>query len=347
MMNEPKEIGRIAWIDAAKALGIFAVYLGHFGEEAGLLYWFVFQFHVPLFFFLSGCTRRIRARKETPIRSIISSTRSLLIPFFASGLIFLLAFMLVNNATLIIPDQLLVLLKGAPRNQFIAGSLWFLTCLWVIEVVFTFFEKAHPLMLTALALLLHATAAWMLPVNPIRGPQLWYNVDSALAYSVFFILGYVLFPFVDRVMRGENTGNRIMKHGMGLASVAYAVWVFATQPGTYIKWAFENRGLHIEDFLFDPLLLILAAIYVASFLAHSDTVQRIGRNTLYLCANENVLRLLLPEFLRTFGLSLNIPNPFGAVAVTGVLFAFQLRLMIPFQRRYLGEQRGNKNIKKI
>ena len=42
---------RIAWLDVAKAIGIYAIYLGHFGDAAGPAYKFVFQFHVPLFFF--------------------------------------------------------------------------------------------------------------------------------------------------------------------------------------------------------------------------------------------------------------------------------------------------------
>ena len=45
---------RIKYLDIAKFIGIFCIYLGHFGEQAGYAYNFVFWFHVPLFFFLSG-----------------------------------------------------------------------------------------------------------------------------------------------------------------------------------------------------------------------------------------------------------------------------------------------------
>jgi fucose 4-O-acetylase-like acetyltransferase len=33
---------RIAWVDNLKFLGIFAIYLGHFGTAAGFVYPFVF-----------------------------------------------------------------------------------------------------------------------------------------------------------------------------------------------------------------------------------------------------------------------------------------------------------------
>lgn len=40
----------IEWIDVAKFWGMFFIYLGYFGESAGLAYKWVFSFHVPLFF---------------------------------------------------------------------------------------------------------------------------------------------------------------------------------------------------------------------------------------------------------------------------------------------------------
>ena len=46
---------RIEWIDICKYLGILAIYIGHFGTDAGSAFKFVFTYHVPLFFFLSGC----------------------------------------------------------------------------------------------------------------------------------------------------------------------------------------------------------------------------------------------------------------------------------------------------
>ena len=46
---------RIQWVDTAKFLGIFAIYLGHFAEASGNALDFVFSYHIPLFFFLSGC----------------------------------------------------------------------------------------------------------------------------------------------------------------------------------------------------------------------------------------------------------------------------------------------------
>jgi len=40
-MSSGKE--RLDYIDVAKALGMFAIYLGHFGEKAGYAYLWVFS----------------------------------------------------------------------------------------------------------------------------------------------------------------------------------------------------------------------------------------------------------------------------------------------------------------
>lgn len=46
---------RINWIDTAKCIGIFFIVLGHILSTGVLRRW-IFAFHVPLFFFLSGVT---------------------------------------------------------------------------------------------------------------------------------------------------------------------------------------------------------------------------------------------------------------------------------------------------
>lgn len=46
---------RIEYLDVAKALGIFSIYVLHFGSDGGYGYLFAF-YSVALFFFISGCS---------------------------------------------------------------------------------------------------------------------------------------------------------------------------------------------------------------------------------------------------------------------------------------------------
>lgn len=72
---------RVEWLDVAKAFGIFAIYLGHFGDAAGAAYHFVFSFHIALFFFLSGCTENLN-RHNSIRKDIAGIVKSLLFPAY-------------------------------------------------------------------------------------------------------------------------------------------------------------------------------------------------------------------------------------------------------------------------
>ena len=50
---------RIHWIDVARFLGIYFIFIGHFGDSAGYSFKYFYTFHVPMFFFLSGCTKNL------------------------------------------------------------------------------------------------------------------------------------------------------------------------------------------------------------------------------------------------------------------------------------------------
>ena len=56
---------RLEWADVLKALGIIAIYVGHFGKDAGGLYLFVFSYHVPLFFFAAGLFAKVKETKAS------------------------------------------------------------------------------------------------------------------------------------------------------------------------------------------------------------------------------------------------------------------------------------------
>lgn len=57
---------RIKWVDTAKAIGIAAIVLGHTVGESPLKT-YVYSFHIPLFFFLSGATFRVKGNPSAPL----------------------------------------------------------------------------------------------------------------------------------------------------------------------------------------------------------------------------------------------------------------------------------------
>ena len=58
---------RIEWIDVSKGIGIILVLIGHISLNGGLNK-FIYSFHMPLFFILSGFTFNL-AKKEKFIKN--------------------------------------------------------------------------------------------------------------------------------------------------------------------------------------------------------------------------------------------------------------------------------------
>lgn len=73
---------RINWIDWGKAFAIYLVVLGHLLSETGVegkIHDFIYLFHMPFFFFISGLLFKI---KENNIREMFSRIwHSLIIPY--------------------------------------------------------------------------------------------------------------------------------------------------------------------------------------------------------------------------------------------------------------------------
>ena len=132
---------RIEWIDICKGFGMFFIYLGHFGNDAGLAYPWVFSFHVPLFFFISGLLENYNHLGF--FQNFRKKFITILLPFFFFGILMTGIRAVNGNTTDYILSDISILLKGGIRNTCVmAQGLWFLTCLFTIEILFSVLKKA-------------------------------------------------------------------------------------------------------------------------------------------------------------------------------------------------------------
>ena len=82
---------RISWIDMAKGYGTILVIYAHLGQ--GSLWTWMYSFHLPLFFFLSGY---VFSTKHNFGNFILRKVKSIIVPYFCLG-IPMVAFVLLEN----------------------------------------------------------------------------------------------------------------------------------------------------------------------------------------------------------------------------------------------------------
>lgn len=182
---------RIEWIDFAKGIGIVMVVWAH---SAGPGSNYIEQFHMPLFFILSGILYKEKEIKEYILGKVIS----LYIPFAVWNVLFeIIQFFKFNyphthgELTLLIIKTLLLLEK----NSLFMGATWFLSSLFATEIFFRIVrqlikgDKLHRVVEIALAL------CFAIVGFSFNFP---YRISRTLILGVFYVIGKNINVYVKR-----------------------------------------------------------------------------------------------------------------------------------------------------
>ncbi len=129
---------RIEWADIARALAITFVVIGHVAP-AGNLHTYMYSFHVPAFFFLSG----LFVNTDTTFFKHISKRfKSIMVPYyffgFAAIIVYLLFGRFVSQKDLLtLPECLYGLLIASVKTNCLKFNLhlWFLPVLFVMNIL--------------------------------------------------------------------------------------------------------------------------------------------------------------------------------------------------------------------
>lgn len=323
---------RIAWIDVLKFFGIAVIYYWHLCEGGGSWYWFLLRYHVPLFFFLSGCTE---ALSEPVSFSVYAKkkTRTILLPFFF--------FALLSMGLVIVYERcdftlILLMLKqiayGGIRNRIFAYSLWFLTCLYVMSLLFWVIRRLqNRALIFGAGLCLFVLAARFLPYKPNMVPVFPYNADCALYYLFYYCTGYCVFPALQRFLETEGKKRNITLAVSGGVCALYGLCLFWGKD-----WLGFLEGIPMVR-IFHPVIVAAVLIWLhltAAFLVQKSRIlQSLGRETLYLCGNEFIIKTLAVWACSLCGIGMNWRTPvtdWGYVLLLLILVHF---LLVPWQKK--------------
>lgn len=191
--NSTKE--RVIWIDIARGIGIILVIIGHLPINNDFLLEWIYSFHIPLFFFISGYVYK----NDLTLRQfIMKKTKTIIVPYYS------MAFILITFNVLFLKFQgnftaatFWVMLRGIlVQDRF--WTIWYFAALLVVEVIFycvLHLPLGHTIKYMVLGLLFGIGGLYSYYVTI----PLPINIDVALMAIPFFGLGYYL-----------KTNNRVL-----------------------------------------------------------------------------------------------------------------------------------------
>jgi len=264
---------RICWIDTLRALAILLMVFAHTNHaeadiEGVVIY--IYSFHIPLFFFVSGFTfypERYRGPKEFITRKI----STLLIPYFFFSFLGYGLFLITDYPHLSFSsfcDSLFkIVYADTDLLSFAYDSpLWFLPCLFLVEMEFyfiSFLKKGSQI----------GVIIFLVVLGFVFGPRFRYVPWTAAASCVALLFYWFGFFLKDKIPTLNNPSKRIL---IAFGFIISAVFCYLNGP---VSMAIDGYG--------NPFYFLLSAlggiIYVTLLITYTRPnriLTTLGMNTI-------------------------------------------------------------------
>lgn len=280
---------RLDWLDIGKGLGMLLVMLGH-ADIPTSLKTYIYTFHMPLFFFLSGYLYK---KEKFPSFKVFLTkrTKSLILPYMSFSLVAYLWFLLLHHYGLVgYKNNLLTPLFGsviAERKSIWTvhtGALWFVACLFCTELLFYFISKIGRTKKVIGVFLLVSSVLGCFYNKEVGQPLPW-NIDVAMISVGFYGAGY-LYKECHKNLEGFNqlkTFVLLILINIGSGCLNYVL--------TGDRVDFYNSSLgNIALFYLSAFSGIGAFVILIKQLKKNKFLQYIGKNSfIYLAFHQKIV----------------------------------------------------------
>lgn len=300
---------RLTYMDIFRGMGISLMIMGHIGFGKHFDH-FIHAFHMPMFFFISGFFYDNKKNFSVYVKN---KAKRLLIPYISFGIGHYVLWLIVNwNECSLTP--LLHLLYENTDDLPIAGALWFLTSLFLTELLYFTIDKISKNVFTQNILILGGVLLGhiLVKVLPVRLP---YASDAALVGLGLFHIGVLI--------REESVIKRclsLLRWKWFVAAICITVLIFLNG---YINMRTGNYAI-IPLFWMNAIGAIIVGLNLAKYIeiyikeVLVKGIMSIGRNSIvYVCLNQVVL-LILKKLIEVLSLQIYIPNIIIKIIELGV-----------------------------
>lgn len=126
---------RLEYIDCAKGIGILLVVIAHHLQDSeGVLLW-IYSFHMPLFFIITGYLLAKRNKRFSLKEAILSGAKSLMYPFYTFSVVLLLWWILLLFVLQAKPEESFRSMLLRMLTTYGYHALWFLPTMYIAGIV--------------------------------------------------------------------------------------------------------------------------------------------------------------------------------------------------------------------
>lgn len=290
---------RISWIDMAKGYGTILVIYAHLG--VGTLWTWMYSFHLPLFFFLSGY---VFSTKQNFGSFIFRKVKSIVIPYFCLGIPMIAFELFWNMASSGIPftsaDVLYRFKLLVFQQRF--WTLWFMACLFFLNIGFYLLLK---LCQKHWIVILMSTLLPILGLYYYRsgGTPLYWNVDTCAMAIPFFALGYLY----------KQNAHQVDDVITGKLKSIFLFLMFAFINIVSWRLSLDETGLGLEMFASNyghPIFTYVAAfsgifcVVIVSKWFTIEPIRYLGENSmLYYAWHQTIMIPIIHKLMELMGLN--------------------------------------------
>lgn len=326
--NNVTDPQRIDHLDMVKAFAILMVFIGHRINNITLEQ-YIFSFHLPLFFWVSGFVYDPQKYKKYGLL-LHRRLRTIIIPYFVFSVISYLFWLTIVRA-LSVRGQVLSIDPIYPFYGIFYGigiepwrnpldiALWFLPCIFVTIIIFwiidkNFFGKWKIFSVIMIGLTGYMTSLWL----PFRLP---WSADVSLTALVFYAFG-------NFTRKSSENLIKVRSFGMVTAIVLIGAIGFLL--------SYFNGKIDMNYNLYrNPLLFYTAAFggiyfwyYMISFLPSINPIAYVGKNTIILIGLGGISAFIIRGIIYLITGTLQEANKVNLVE-SGIFSIFNIILLIP------------------
>jgi len=188
---------RIEWLDIAKGIGIIFVIFAHVTTISPALLNYIYSFHMPLFFFISGYLFS-NAKYKTLKSFAKKKAQTLIVPYFIFSIISFIYWALIQirmgddtrHPSVLLNFFGIFYSNPSYHSMSYNVPLWFLTCLFSTEMIFFLLKKRiEKKLYLILSLVLFSILGYLYSLYvPFKMP---WSIDVAFSAIVFYGAGYL------------------------------------------------------------------------------------------------------------------------------------------------------------